>query len=376
MVLLTGWKLYKFKDSYYIDFVHFNYLEFICSDRSITLIAPSQIVSAPPKGAFRLDFRNLTVADLPNYSSYAGAIFKINSFLSVIKKYRGQNFYCRFPDPFSWAPLLLFNSKTTFHIVGDPVKTLWLDKSQNIFKRSLKILIFLPELLLFLIAARKSNVFCNGKDIKNKYGSIIPNIQILTSSSLTDKDFPGSQKKVYKNKCINICYMGYLRYPKGVMSLIDVAASLKKSGLIFKINVVGDGEAKENMISRIDKNSLTEQFVFHGHINDRSKLNYILRDNDFFLFPSLSEGSPRAVLEAMAQGLFVISTQVGSLSDHFIDREHIRYFESGDINKIKSIILYYYKNQFEMNEVSHRAQQYVKRNLTRDRFLKELFNEA
>ncbi|WP_155486568.1 glycosyltransferase family 4 protein, partial [Vibrio campbellii] len=41
-------------------------------------------------------------------------------------------------------------------------------------------------------------------------------------------------------------------------------------------------------------------------------LTYHYRRSDIFVFPSLSEGSPRVVVEAMAHGLPVIATDTGN----------------------------------------------------------------
>lgn len=65
------------------------------------------------------------------------------------------------------------------------------------------------------------------------------------------------------------------------------------------------------------KNIVEEQSInnvtFKGHIDKREELLSILRSHDVFAFGSFSEGSPRVVLEAMANGLTVVSTPVGSL---------------------------------------------------------------
>ena len=51
------------------------------------------------------------------------------------------------------------------------------------------------------------------------------------------------------------------------------------------------------------------------NLNILEELNLLLREHDIFCFASLSEGSPRVVLEAMANGLPVVCSNIRGNSD-------------------------------------------------------------
>ena len=58
--------------------------------------------------------------------------------------------------------------------------------------------------------------------------------------------------------------------------------------------------------------------ILHGEIG-HEQLLVAMRNSDFLLFPSYTEGFPLTVLEAMALGLAVIATTVGGIPEMIID---------------------------------------------------------
>lgn len=54
--------------------------------------------------------------------------------------------------------------------------------------------------------------------------------------------------------------------------------------------------------------------IYHGEIRDKARLQELLRQSDILICPSWSEGLPNVILEAMANGLAVIATDVGATS--------------------------------------------------------------
>ena len=58
---------------------------------------------------------------------------------------------------------------------------------------------------------------------------------------------------------------------------------------------------------------------FKGRINDKRELASIYKNSDAFILPSLSEGLPTVILEAIYFGLPVISTDIGGIKEHFDD---------------------------------------------------------
>ena len=70
--------------------------------------------------------------------------------------------------------------------------------------------------------------------------------------------------------------------------------------------------------------------TFLGHVDNRIQLNEILRNNDIFCFASLSEGSPRVILEAMANVINIVSTAVGSLPTIFENEKDILFADFND----------------------------------------------
>jgi glycosyltransferase involved in cell wall biosynthesis len=82
-------------------------------------------------------------------------------------------------------------------------------------------------------------------------------------------------------------------------------------GIAF--DVVGDGSALYNFQQLAMSLKISDRVVFHGQVNHEMVIR-LMRRADLFCFPTVSsEGFPKAVLEAMACGLPIITTKISSL---------------------------------------------------------------
>ena len=100
---------------------------------------------------------------------------------------------------------------------------------------------------------------------------------------------------------------------KGHDTLLEACATLKRRNKEFTLLIVGDGVERGNR-ERLscELNLPPDKVRFLGFRND---VPDILSASDFFLLPSLTEGLPLSVLEAMSHGLAVVATNVGGIPE-------------------------------------------------------------
>lgn len=97
---------------------------------------------------------------------------------------------------------------------------------------------------------------------------------------------------------------------------IDAAAELKvrSERLKVKFLIVGDGILRKDLEDYVKSKNLKRDIIFLGF---RKDLERIYADLDIVTLTSLNEGSPVALIEAMASGKAIVATDVGGLRDLF-----------------------------------------------------------
>lgn len=110
-------------------------------------------------------------------------------------------------------------------------------------------------------------------------------------------------------------------------------------GYNIEIHFIGDGALRPQYEKMASDLGIRENCVFLGLIRDKMTLLEELRKCHLFVFPTKAEGLPRAVLEAMAQGLPCISSPVDGVPELLKDEYLVDWWdEDGFVDKICSMI--------------------------------------
>jgi glycosyltransferase involved in cell wall biosynthesis len=102
----------------------------------------------------------------------------------------------------------------------------------------------------------------------------------------------------------------------------------------FHITFVGEGPMREEIENEIKVLGLSDLVTLLGFCEDPTRL---LLESQFLILPSHSEGMPNAILEAMACGLPVISTNVGGVKELISEEGGIVVEVNDEIALVKGI---------------------------------------
>ncbi|GAH62991.1 unnamed protein product, partial [marine sediment metagenome] len=109
-----------------------------------------------------------------------------------------------------------------------------------------------------------------------------------------------------KNKG-STCFVGRLTEQKNLDALLRALKVLP-----YTLTIVGSGEEEGRLKSFVNKNGMSVDFL--GNMPNR-QLPKILNQHELFILPSLWEGMPKTLLEAMACGMPVIGTNVKGINE-------------------------------------------------------------
>jgi glycosyltransferase involved in cell wall biosynthesis len=103
-----------------------------------------------------------------------------------------------------------------------------------------------------------------------------------------------------------VAYVGRFSEQKNLPLLVNACTKVKNARLLL----VGKGEIESDLHSL----SVNDKVAFEGHVSN-NRLPAILNRAEMFVLPSKYEGSPKALLEAMACGLAVVGTDVPGIRE-------------------------------------------------------------
>lgn len=180
-----------------------------------------------------------------------------------------------------------------------------------------------PQILLGLLSASLADVVLapsrvTAEEIQSDYGvtpvQVLPNV---TGAPVGGDAAAGSTPPVAGRYLL---YVGRLRLRKGVEVLLEAMAELRREGRDVPLVVVGDGERGELLRRRASQLGLAQSVHFVGR-RSPSEMGSLWPRAAALVVPSLYEGMPLVILEAMARRVPVIASRVSGIPEVVLDPE-------------------------------------------------------
>lgn len=135
---------------------------------------------------------------------------------------------------------------------------------------------------------------------------------VVQPSGINDVFFNESDKKTNSTK-FKVVTVANLLPKKNINLVVEIANKLPNIEFV----IVGKGSEKEVIQKKITDNNLLNIKLLG--FKTPEEIKNIYDESDCFLLTSLAEGTPTAILEALATGLPVIASNAGGISDIIID---------------------------------------------------------
>lgn len=162
-------------------------------------------------------------------------------------------------------------------------------------------------------------------------GGVIP--MGIDTNKFNPAKFNFKIKKNYNANGPLLLFVGTLIPRKGIYPLIVAAKELKKFHPEFKLLIIGDGDLKAIISSYIKANYLSNNICLLGGIS-YEKLPQFYATADIFILPSLSEGFPLVVMEALSSGANVVVSDIPAYSSLKNEGSLIKMIKAGDSDSI------------------------------------------
>lgn len=155
--------------------------------------------------------------------------------------------------------------------------------------------------------------------------------------------FKGRKRiKEEKPEILKLLFVGRLIKTKGVYELIETCKVLKDRGFKYSLTIIGDGSERDSLQKIVEECNLEQNVLLKGQLPfDVTQEEYQI--HDVLVNPSYTEGFGLTVLEAVANNLLVVATDVGGISE-IIPQNKLLKVEEISPKKIANKIEDLYKN--------------------------------
>lgn len=178
------------------------------------------------------------------------------------------------------------------------------------------------------LSARGAAVFYTGSSLA-RYGKHAAYAQ-PANTSLVSRSQLAARSRTTVHDPLRLLWVGQLRPVKGLLHLLQALRCLCDEGQRMDLRLVGDGEQRDALSAAVTEMGLDGMVRLAGYVAPGPALDAEYEEADVFVLPSLSEGIPKVLFEAMARAMPVVATKVGGVPDVVCDGENGLLVPAGD----------------------------------------------
>lgn len=146
-------------------------------------------------------------------------------------------------------------------------------------------------------------------------------------------------------RTLKMIVIGALTENKNQRYIFRCCELLKKEGIPFRLTVVGSGKCYDDYSHFLQLHNLSDEVALVGAKN-YSEVKDLLREHDFLVHASLSEGFAKVAVEAMFHGCIPVLGNKILLAEKFIDGGKNGFiFNTDDVASLQDICVKIYKEQ-------------------------------
>jgi glycosyltransferase involved in cell wall biosynthesis len=231
------------------------------------------------------------------------------------------------------------------------------DAKLKLYNKLDKIMLRLSDRIIAVSQGIKEDLIHNGIA-----GSRVAVIQNAVNGNRGTESF--SQTRSKKRHALGLSeqdfvigFVGRLSQEKGIEHLIHAAALLTNANVPVKLLLVGEGPQRNSLETLSVEKGVKDRVQFAGFQSDAESW---LDCFDVFALPSLTEGTPMALLEAMSCGVPVVASAVGGVPYVIESGKNGILVSPGKTQDIKDAMHLLYKNKDLRNSLSKEAQRTIK----------------
>ncbi|MEK9613708.1 MAG: glycosyltransferase family 4 protein [Flavobacteriaceae bacterium] len=195
--------------------------------------------------------------------------------------------------------------------------------------------------LILKVFSKVDVVVCQGGSWKVVFQREFPDVhdqkfKVIPNAIDTSLYHP-SNKSQPSSPIPKILFLAWVDRNKGIIELIEACKKLNDEGIVFELNICGNGLAFEEANELVKRLNIGKYTIFHGWV-DPIKKHDLLSKSSVFVLPTYFEGMPNALLEAMAYGIPSIATNVGAIPDVILNGHSGVLIEAKSIDAIYSAL--------------------------------------
>ncbi len=170
-------------------------------------------------------------------------------------------------------------------------------------------------------------------------------------------------RKITKSSTIRFLIASSFVQKKGIDLAINALSHFKNTHS-FSLDLIGDGPLKAELLTVIEKSGIKDRINLHGYKPYDFFIN-LAYQCDVFIQASRTteqnnkEGTPMAIVDAMAAGMAVVSTRHSDIPEIVIDNDNGYLATENDLQSLKNCIQKIFDNPDKIETFSVRGRQWI-----------------